>query len=203
MHPQFHAPPWDAPLDVSAELDAVRQGATIKGMFILPMILEAQQRGIRFESARDRYLPFADYPLVEHGRLLVESARAFYPKLTTRQGLRKLGHAGLRAFAQSTIGKVVWAAVDGVDAAMDAAAKTYAIAIPAGRLTIVERSPGLARVRLTGGVHYFLDSNHVGNFEGLLRACHVQGTVAVRLEPPAAGELLLTWSGPSVPPTRP
>jgi uncharacterized protein (TIGR02265 family) len=200
MHSEFYAPPWDAPLDVNAELDAVPQGTTIKGMFLLPMVLEAQRRGIRLESARDRYLPFADYPLVEHGRLLVESARAFYPKLTTRRGLRKLGHAGLRAFAKSTIGKVVWAAVDGVDAAMDAAVKTYAIAIPAGRLTIVERSPGLARVRLTGGVHYFLDSNHVGNFEGVLRACNVQGTVAVRLEPPAEGELLLTWSGPSIRP---
>ncbi len=200
MNPEFHVPSWDAPLDVSAELDAVPPGTTIKGMFILPMVLEAQRRGIRFESARDRYLPFGDYPLVEHGRLLVESARAFYPKLTTRRGLRKLGHAGLRAFAESTIGKVVWAAVDGVDAAMDAAARTYEIAIPAGRLAIVERGPGRARVRLTGGVHYFLDSNHVGNFEGVLRACRVKGTVAVRLEPPAAGELLLTWTGPSIRP---
>jgi len=201
MHPEFHTPSWDAPLDVNAELDAVPQGTTIKGMFLLPMVLEAQRQGIRLESARDRYLPFTDYPLVEHGRLLVESARAFYPQLTIRRGLRKLGHAGLRAFAESTIGKVVWAAVDGVDAAIDATAKTYAIAIPAGRLTIAERSPGLVRVRLTGGVHYFLDSNHVGNFEGVLRACHAQGTVAVRLEPPAAGELLLTWTGPSIRPT--
>ncbi len=203
MDSAFHAPPWDAPLDVNAELDAVPQGTTIKGMFLLPMVLEAQRRGVRLESARARYLPFTDYPLVEHGRLLVESARAFHPKLTLRRGLRKLGHWGLRAFAESTVGKVVWAGVDGVDAAMDAAAKTYAIAIPAGRVTIVERSTGRARVRLEGGVHYFLDSNHVGNFEGDLRACHVQGNIAVRAGPPGGGELLLTWSGPSIRPARP
>ena len=193
MDGEFHSPSWDAPLDVDRELEAIPPGATMKGMFIAPMLAEAQQRGIRLEAARGRYLPFADYPLVEHARVLAEAAGVFYPELTMRRALRRLGRAAQHAFAGSTIGKVVWASVDGADAAVDAIVKSYAIAVPAARVSVMERSPGRARVRLSGGALCFLDSNHVGTFEGVLRTSNEQGEVAVRLEPPSAGEFLLTW----------
>jgi uncharacterized protein (TIGR02265 family) len=201
MASEFQSPPWDAPIDVNRELGAIPATATMKGMFLVPMLAEAQRRGIRLPSARDRYLPFSDYPLLEHGRVLVEAARTFFPDISTRRALRKLGHLAHRAFAETTIGKVVWASVDGVDSAIDATAKTYVIATPAARVTVEERAPGRARVRLSGGAHCFIDSNHVGTFEGVLRACQIQGEVTVKLEP-GGGEFLLTWTPSVKPPSR-
>jgi uncharacterized protein (TIGR02265 family) len=193
----FQEPPWDTPLDVNAELEAIPKGATMKGLFILPMVAEARSRGIVLPSARDRYLTFNDYPLVEHGRVMVESAQAFFPNISTRRGLRKLGRAAVRAFSQTTIGKVMWASVDSVDSALDAAAKMYTIAVPSCRMTVVERAQGRAVVRLGGEAHCFLDSNHVGTLEGVLHASGANGgTVAVRIESRFVGEYRLTWNDP-------
>jgi uncharacterized protein (TIGR02265 family) len=199
---EFHAPPWDAPLDVNAEIEGLPKGATMKGLFMLPMVAEAQSRGVTLPAARDRYLPFSDYPLAEHARLLVESAHSFYPNLTTRRGLRKLGHAAVHAFRQATIGKVMWATVSSVDSALEAASKTYSIAVPSSHLSTLERSPGRAVVRLWGGAHCFLDSNHVGTLEGVLRASQVEGSVAVRVESRFVADYLLTWRVSSLPPGR-
>jgi len=196
MPSEFHVPPWDAPLDVNAELEAIPKEATMKGLFIVPMLVEARRQGVTLKSARERYLPFTDYPLIEHARVLVEAAHAFFPDLTTRRGLRKLGRAAQRAFAQATIGKVMWATVDSPESAIEAASKTYVISTPSARLLIVERAPGRARVRLEG-VHCFRDSNHVGTLEGVLLAANTKGTVHVRIDSPTVCEFELSWIVPS------
>ena len=46
-------------------------------------------------------------------------------------------------------------------------------------MSLAENVPGRARVRLEG-VHHFLDSHHVGVFEGALYACKAKGTVEIR-----------------------
>jgi uncharacterized protein (TIGR02265 family) len=196
----FHAPPWDAPLDVNAELEAIPKAATMKGILILPMLAEARRAGVVLRSARNRYLPFVDYPLVEHARLLVESAQAFYPGLALRRGLRKLGRAAPRAFAQATVGRVLWAGVDNAESAIEMIAKSYAIASPSARVTIAERAPGRARIRLDGA-HCFRDSHHVGLFEGVLLSVNTKCTVEIRMESPNVWEYQLTWPLRSVRPT--
>src|SRR6185369_9387325 len=59
----FHLPPWGQPLDVEACLAAIPAASTIKSFFILPMLEEARRRGVVLPAARERYLPFADYPI--------------------------------------------------------------------------------------------------------------------------------------------
>ena len=147
--------------------------ATTKGLCLSPMVAEARRRGIALKGARERYLPFLDYPLVEHMRLLVETAHLFYPNLCTRQGLRKLGRAAHSAIAETLIGKIVWGGVDGVHGALDSAVRCYAITVPCTRVSVVERSAGSARVRLGSECPSFLDSHHVGVFEAVIR--DVQG----------------------------
>jgi uncharacterized protein (TIGR02265 family) len=197
----FHAPPWDAPLDVAAEIERIPPAATIKGLFLIPLVAEMRKKAADAKSPRDRYLPFSDYPLREHAHLLADAAHLLYPDLTTRRGLRKLGRAAQRAFAETTLGKVVWSTVYSVDTALDAAAKTYAIVTPSVRITVMERATGRALVRLEGPSCFF-DSNQVGTFEGVLRTCDVRPVVAIRTPARDVGELLLTWTAPSVRPGR-
>ncbi len=193
MVADFHEPPWSAPLDVAACLAAIPDGATVKGLFLLPMVAEAQKLGVVLTGARDRYLPFSDYPLREHASLLVEAARVLFPAASMREGLRKLGRGAQSAFCETTLGRVVWSTAEHLDGALDALAKGYALTSWPSRVEVVERAAGFARVRLDE-VHYFLDSHHVGIFEGVMRACGVKGSVRVRLDSPVSGEILLTWT---------
>ena len=195
MRPGFREPPWDAPLDIEAEVRSLPGSATIKGLFLLPMLLEASRRGLVLKTARTRYLPFVEYPLVEHLRLLVEAAHAFYPTLTTRRGLRKLGRAAPRALSDTLMGKVMWSTVTDVASGLELAARIYAITAPSSRVVIVESHPGDALVRLEGA-HCFVDSNHVGTWEGVLRACRVNGSVAVRVQSARIAEFALEWPVP-------
>jgi hypothetical protein len=52
--------------------------------------------------------------------------------------------------------------------------------------------PTWATVRLDK-VPYFLDSHHVGTFEGVLRFAGVQGTVRIASRSATSADLLLTW----------
>ncbi len=49
---EFSAPPWDAPLDVTACLAAIPSNATMKGLCLLPMLAEARRRGVVVEGGR-------------------------------------------------------------------------------------------------------------------------------------------------------
>jgi hypothetical protein len=81
---------------------------------------------VALEFPQPRYLPFGFYPVREFAPLLVTAADLFYPDLSLRQGLRRIGTAGL-AFLSSTLGKVTLGASEGVHATVAAIAETYGI----------------------------------------------------------------------------
>jgi uncharacterized protein (TIGR02265 family) len=188
----FIEPPWDAPLDIAAELKRIPDSSKQKGMFLIPMVVEAKRRGLTLPGARDRYLPFADYPLREHAQLLVECAQGFFPDQPIRHGLRRLGRAAHRVFIESTVGKVVWATVNDAHSALDAILKGYSISVPGCSLTMTERGPKSARLRLER-VYYFLDCHHVGCIESAVRAVGVDAHVRIRLDTATSGEFLCEW----------
>ncbi len=136
----FVSPPWTSPLDIALELRRIPESATQKGMFLLPMVVEAKRRGSVLPSARPRYLPFQDYPLREHAQLLVEAAQVLFANDPLRIGLRRLGRGGHAAFVESTVGKVVWASVTDAAGAMDAITRAYEISVPGCTTRVVERT---------------------------------------------------------------
>ena len=75
--------------------------------------------------ARERYVAFRFYPLIEHVQVLVETSQRVYPGVPLRQALRKLGRGAPNALVASTLGKVVLAAAAGVHDVIDAMAKAY------------------------------------------------------------------------------
>lgn len=191
MH-DFVDPPWDAPLDVPLELRRIPEAGRQKGMFLQAVQAEAQRRGVRLPSARERYVPFQDYPLREHAQLLVEAAEAFFPDVSTRVGLRRLGRGAVGALLESTVGKVVWSSAIDPHAALEAMTKAYGISMPGCAASIGARQARSAVVQLSR-IPFFLDCHHVGCFEGAMRTMGVEGTVRLRLESFDSGELLCAW----------
>jgi uncharacterized protein (TIGR02265 family) len=189
----FVEPPWQAPLDVETEIARIPEDATISGMFLGPLVIEAKRQNVTLPSARDRYLPFKFYPLREHCRLLVETCERLFNDRSLRQGLRKLGRGAPAALVASTLGRVVLGSAEGVDEVISAMAKAYPLNAHPSRVTVLESKPGRAVVRLEE-VHYFLDSHHVGTFEGALKFAGVTGRVLIASKGPTRADLLLEWA---------
>jgi uncharacterized protein (TIGR02265 family) len=190
----FVEPPWGAPLDPDAVIAEIHGDATISGMFIAPLLDVAAAVGAKLPSARDRYVSFKFYPVREHAQLLVEACRARYPRLPLREGLRRLGRGGPNALLSSTLGKVVLGSVEGVESSLHAMAKAYPLNARPCSVTVVECGSSYALLRLEQ-VHWFLDSHHVGTFEGVLRYAGVQGSVKIRTRGPGSADFLIEWAG--------
>jgi uncharacterized protein (TIGR02265 family) len=188
----FMEPPWTAGLDAESEIRAVPQTAQVRGLMIAPMLATARKRGASPAAQRERYLSFTLYPLREHVRLLVDSCQVAFPELPLRQGLRKLGRGASDAFGASTLGKVTLGAAQGVHDIVSAFAKGYELNLQPGRACVVESSPRRVVVSLDD-IHYFLDSHHVGAFEGVLKRAGVRGRVLIARRSRAAADLLLEW----------
>jgi uncharacterized protein (TIGR02265 family) len=188
----FSDPPWGAPLDVEREIEAIPAGAQIRGMFILPMVAELRRLPLGSVTMRERYLPFEFYPLREHARLLVDASKQLYPKQPLRLGLRKLGRGAPNAFTTSTLGRVVLQSVEGVVAVASALAKGYELSLKPGRAQVeVIGARGLI-VRFDE-VYYFLDSHHVGAFEGAAKHAGERTRVRLLRHGPGSVSLLLEW----------
>lgn len=188
----FLSPPWDAPLDAEAAVAAIPETATISGMFLSPLVTGAQKRGIVLKSARERYVGFTFYPLREHARLLLEVCARMYPDRPLRQVLRKLGRGAPSALLASTLGKVVLGSVEGPHDVIAAMAKAYPLNARPSRVTVIESTRGRSVVRLED-IFYFLDSHHVGAFEGVLNFAKVEGQVLIAKRGRASADLLLEW----------
>jgi uncharacterized protein (TIGR02265 family) len=188
----FVEPPWHRPLDPQAVLNAVPASATIAGMFFLAALEGARRRGTSLTPRRERYLRFGFYPLAEFIPLLVEAAGKFYPARSLRDALRLIGQAGPAAFSNSVLGKVTLGAAEGVHEAISAIAGTYAINVPGSRCDILQTSPRSAVLGLRN-VHHFLDSHHVGVFEGTLQYAGVSGRVKIASQSETSADLLLEW----------
>ena len=189
----FQAPPWDEPLDLEAVIAAIPAEATITGMFTARIVREAERAGSPLRGARERYVPFQKYPLREHARLLVEALPVFCPGMSPRRGLCKLGRGGYKAFVESTIGKVTIAGVSGPDTLVEGMTKAYAISMNPGRAEVTERGDNYVVVHMAD-IHYFLDSHHVGTFEGVLREAGLSsGQVLLRPHSLSTADFRLQW----------
>jgi uncharacterized protein (TIGR02265 family) len=192
MSSDFVAPDWDAPLEVAAHIEVMPPNARIKGMYATAITDAARARGVVLPAARERYVAFQDVPMREYTALLVEAARAFFPAVSLRTGLRKLGRASHGVFAQSVVGRVVLSAANDLPGALTACAKAYAITAPPSQAELRGLDQRRAVIALAN-VYNFLDAHHVGVFEGIAHACGVRVDARVKLDSPFDGEIELTW----------
>ncbi|HET9956953.1 MAG TPA: DUF2378 family protein [Polyangiaceae bacterium] len=192
MPSPFVDPPWNIALDVAMCLASIPQHAEIAGMYCNALVAAGKRKGVTFSTARERYVQFNYYPVSEFARMLVEATDRLYPALSKREALRKLGQGGPKAFAGSLLGKVVLGSAEGVHATVLAVAKTYEVNTRPSRCWVKETRPQSMIVSLEN-VYHFLDSHHVGVFEGTLRFAGVNGRVRIASHGRTAADLLLEW----------
>jgi uncharacterized protein (TIGR02265 family) len=189
---RFSDPPWRAALDVPRALSLISNDSAIAGMFFLGLLDGAKRRGVSLTGMRERYLPFGFYPVAEFAPILVEAAALFHPKLSVRHGLRAIGAAGPAVLAKSVLGKVTLGSAIGVHAMIEAIANTYGVNIRQSSCAVTHQAPQACVVSLDN-VQYFLDSHHVGVFEGTMTHAGVSGRVRIARRSEFSAELLLEW----------
>jgi uncharacterized protein (TIGR02265 family) len=186
----FVAPNFALPIDPAAQKRLVPAGATVKGMQLQGLLDEQSRSG---HSPTGRYVAFRDYPGEELIDRLVETAARCHPSLAPREGLRRVGHSAYGTLSRSTIGKVLFAVAGSVPRQfLTVAAQAYSVSGSTGAAEVLSAHDGEAVVRLTE-IYSFVDSWHVGIFEGAFRAMGAPCVVRVRLRGPTSADLLLRW----------
>ena len=189
----FAEPPWNSPVDVPRVLRAVPDDGTVAGMFLQSTVDGARRLNTVLPSARERYRPFGFYPMREHVQLMLEVAPVAFARVPLRTTLYKLGLLAPRALLESTLGKVVLGSATDVEMVLSAMARTYPLHIKPSHVQMVEYKPGRAVIRLEQ-IHFFLDSHHVGCFEGALRfAGQRHGKTRIHAYSNTSADFLLTW----------
>jgi uncharacterized protein (TIGR02265 family) len=190
----FVEPPWNAELDVDALIASIPRNATMAGMFFMAVMDGARRRGIKLTSLQSRrYVQFSFYPLADFARLLVEAGQRFHPDRSLRQALRTIGTVAPKALIASTLGKVTLGSAEGVHAAVGAMAATYGINVRPSSCTVLDSGPEWLVLSLDE-IQYFLDTHHVGVFEGTMRHAGVDGRVHIASRSRTSAELVLDWS---------
>ncbi len=166
----FRPVDWTKPLDPEAYYELMPAGATAKGMFFELVLDELDRHGLRgslpFEPPA--YRGFKDYPYRDLLTLEVAAAQLLHPKVSLREGLRRLGRLSFPMFCESMIGRVVFGVLGAEPGrVLRLAAKGYGIAANTGRavpLDVGEHS-GVLRLQT---IYNFPSAYHVGLVEGAL-----------------------------------
>lgn len=189
----FVEPVWTEPLDVDTLIAATPEEAMAKGMFFMGPI-EMVYKATGEKPGRDRYIPFKDYPVREHMKVLVECAQGCYPNRPLRQALRELGGEAFPAFAESMLGKVIYSVAGrSWDAAFRLAGKSYDVAGNLSSFETLEFTDKWATAHLRG-MWNFIDCYHVGVLEGAMRAFgKTGGKVAIHSLGPDEAKFLISW----------
>jgi uncharacterized protein (TIGR02265 family) len=203
--PTYAEPAWDAPLDGQTYLRACPTSATIKGMFTGAIVAEARRRGVTLAAATaDKYHGFLDYPLVDHLRLVLEASPIFWPDMSLRQSLRKMGRAAVNTFLTTTIGRAVlggFTSPEAVPHAMNALVRAYSISMsrPTPQFSVREVADTSCIVRVTD-FWIFNDSHQIGIFEGVCRVCGVHADVTLWSEGLSSAEFRIAWRSRTIAP---
>lgn len=193
----YVAPSWDAPLDGEGYLRSVPEGARIKGLFCSAITAEAKRRNLVLKYGGEKYLPFLDYSLRDHNRMLLEAANSFWPEAPLRLGLRKIGRAAVQSLLQTTFGKALLGgltAPESVGRALTAIARAYSTTLsrPTPVAEVVEVGERSVLFKLSDA-WVFHDSQQIGIIEGLCKACGTHADVRYAMDGPASGEFMCHW----------
>ena len=189
----FLEPNWNAPLDVDAHIAKIPADASIKGMFFQDAIETAKRLSGTSPAARN-YISFKSYPMREFVRVLADSARAAYPALSTRQGIRRLGSTVYPTLVDSMVGKVLFSIAEkSIRRALELTPRAYEITVSPGNAKLTWVEEGRAVLHLEH-LWNFPGTYHVGIFEGAISAFEATGSVKVKQHSEHEAELLVTWT---------
>lgn len=199
--PFFREPKFDGKVDLEAHVRRLDEKASCKGIFFTHFLDVGKKHRIdALDLLREaglpdrRYFVFHDYPMADHLRLLVATAKAVHPYVSLGEGLRRLGRTAYDGLLGSHAGRVVFGVL-GFDLPRILELGPRAIGLVTSFRGVHSERAG----ERVFHVHYrdmpaFLETYHVGVMEGVLEKCGARGRVRIELADIANATLEVTWT---------
>ena len=198
-HPyDFRVPDFRGDVDVAAHIARVPENATCKGLFFRAMLVMRDglppERARQVKLERPRYLPFLDYPLVEHMRLSDQLIPLLFPGIPTRSAYRQMGWRAFPDLAGTMLGRAVFGHLGAGDVA-----KAFELG-PRGLKRSID--PGFAEVTVHSDRHVWLeyydiygmlDPYYIGVVEGTVRHYGEEPQVRIHTIDPANAVIDIRW----------
>lgn len=189
--PGFSVPDFTRPIDLAAQKRLIQPGATVKGMQLQALVDECKKRGVAIGTRK--YTSFREYPGEELLDLLVATAEGVWPGIPTREALRRVGRLAYPTLYNSLVGKVIFGALArDVKGIWGVVSKGYELSGSTGTATLLEVSEEEAIVRLDG-MYSFIDSWHVGIFEGAIEVYDADSEVYLKMNTPMSADFQVRW----------
>jgi uncharacterized protein (TIGR02265 family) len=192
------ATPLLGDLDAERIIARVPSNATCKGMYfsdLLPILRKTGFAGDTHiaELAAKRYVPFRDYPLVDHMRMTSLASRLLFPDCCTREAMRRFGWKAFPAFVQSLIGRIVFRTLGpDLDQIFGAGPKSFEVSLSHGRATATRLGDAHWRYEFHE-MYGFLDTYYVGVIEGPIRKYRFTPEMTLALEDSSNGTMTIRW----------
>lgn len=193
----FHEPDWESDYDWEAYASRAPSHMTVRGVFMKGVYDFCRARRVEFPGDPD-YSILKQYPNAEYQALTVKAARAVYPSLPLRLGLREIGKTVYVDFASSPAGKALFA-MAGSDFSRAAflASKAYGIAASIGSCRVTFSEHRTSCIAELHDVWNYPNTLQVGVWEGALDAFGQHGKVRVReYDDISRVDLFVDWSEP-------
>jgi len=187
VHDTFVVPRWDAPFEVEREIEAAPPNASVRGMFFDFAVNRARRVSKRAISSESR-IAFMHYPMRDYMRLLADCAREAYPHAPAREGLRRMGAHLYDDFLETMVGRAIFSvAGKRFDKIAVLAPKAYSASYAPCQLRTAITESKTIHVRFEP-MYVFMDTFHVGAWEGVARFCGTEASIRVRTTAPGFGE---------------
>lgn len=190
--------PLDAPFDIDARLAGLSSRHTVKGMFtaqVRKRLGEAEYARLRpqlLDPPRASYIPFSNYLVIDHQRLTIALAQRLYPGASLTEALRRFERSSAERFAETTLGKVIVAALDSPRTGLLRIPEISRLVSDVGEIDATPVDDGWVRFRYRG-YSGFLDCAMVGSLEGAVMFLGHTPEVEVSLHSEHDGDFLVRW----------
>ena len=195
----FREPDYAIDVDFAAQIAAVPESGTIKGMFLSELVDEIEQyapdqRG-QIPLAQRRYLSFSDYSQRDYLRLLEHVVALVHPDLPTGEGVRRIAWNAFPRFVTSRIGRIVVGVfLDDLDRLVSAMATATRYCISPGTVKAVRMGERYWHYQIRdmrgATTPYF-----AGASEGVLKHYGLTPEVLIRDVGPGNFDLSIQWTG--------
>lgn len=160
-------------------------------MQLQALVDECKKQGVAISTRK--YTSFREYPGEELLDLLVATAEGVWPGVPIREALRRVGRLAYPTLYNSLVGKVIFGALArDVKRIWGVVSKGYELSGSTGTATLLEVTDEEAIVRLDG-MYSFIDSWHVGIFEGAIEVYDADSEIYVKMNTPMSADFQVRW----------
>lgn len=169
-------------IDIPTSLAGYQREHTLKGMFFARFVKElgadwaSVEKQLASPPRLGTYVPFANYPIVDHAALVLFTAKKRSPTLPLREAVRRLAREDILTFLDSTLGRVTAAAVSTPKAALLLLPDVYKLVVVGPRYEAEALGDKRVRLKLVNGSGPW--EYQVGQLEGIAK--HYGATTRTR-----------------------